>query len=968
MDPPSNSGILTRASRRNRRSTITGLANTPLGKSRRETLISEKIITNSGGNNVISDLGSASRIAPSVTNNNSNINRLNNENEYPDTNNNNNNINNVELEQDGKENLGTNNSPAKNASTNYKLEDIQSSNENTGTNYNKRSLHDEFQLDNIVSNTKRRKINGSNISGDIQDGNKSKSKRYLNNQMNHNNFNDLPMLGDLEDDDDDDEDDNDNYIQNNNGVTNSNFHSAIKNRVLDRFMDNNNSNNNNASSPSGNSDSIGDGTYPNVKDSSKLRNRDLEVAELKRSNELLTIKIATYLEDFKKIDTNGAMEEQFNKLVKWKHNYQKVSQELDQWKTKCEEVERNLKDVNDNPSLANKDKFIKLESEINVLKEENKKLQDSVLDVSKERNEFKDECDAIKYQKDTLEREKNSIALSLTTAESKMKILDSDLQARNTKVAELNGEIDLLKKELDLFKKKYEDSLENLNSLKNNSIEKVKFEADLKLKDEEISKLETKLASLNNKLKLLEESNSVDKEYFNNSITKLNKNIDEYKNLLDEKTLELKKLNTKFTEIEVESEFKINKLTRELESEKMRNSEDKEYVSKMNGQIRSLQNELLVLQDIQVEKEKLGLKCVELEKLAKSKTDDLEKLENDKIRLLNNISEMKEKIEDQKEEILRLQKKQVEAIPRFQAVNPANSIEVKELKADNEQLQSKIALLNSKLKTQNNQYLEEIDVLQKKLANSNAKLNENMKDYINLEDELSAVNEEKDRLKLKLQKIDQETAQKMDELIEENNVLKLDLNKFSKTALKYQNENTFLKDDLIALEARLKTYNKTKNTMERDIEMLKMQKDQEIKGIKKQYIQELRNLQEENLQLTENLTMFKNSISSKSRVYSGNSNNNERDSLINNLQDQLKFFKNKYDQEVSKNRDLQTMNEHYRKLVNQSTNDLRMGRMQSKNVSGKRVMEDDRFRFFDDRANVGSSNDRYRYTSSDFNI
>lgn len=962
MDPPSNSGILTRASRRNRRSTITGLVNTPLGKSKRETLIGERIITNSGSNsmnNIISDLGSASKVAPTGNNYSSRILNSNNENHQSELNN----ISNTKADSEhhGKENADNNdyfkNSGLNNSNNNQKLDTIESSNENTSTNHNKRTIHQEFQLDNNVSNNKRRKFD-ENSNNDGQTSGKSKNKRYLNNQMNHSNFNDLPMLGDLDDDDDDDDD----YLQNSNGVTNSNFHSAIKNRVLDKFMDNNS---NNLKSPNVNVDNNIPGPYQNPSEYSKLRSRDIEVGELKRSNELLTIKIATYLEDFKKIDTNGAMEEQFNKLVKWKHNYQRVSEELNEWKLKCEEIEKNLQLYIDNPSFGDKNKFTKLETEISTLKEENKKLQDSVLDVSKERNEFKDECDAIRYQKDTLERERNIIALNLTNAEHQMKILGSDLQARNVNISDLNAEVRNLHHELDLMKKKYNESLEDMSYLKANSIEKNNFEANLKLKNEEISKLEAKLLNLNNNLNFLEESASSEKAHFNISLSKLKNEVEEYKKLLNEKTLELKKLSTQYAELEVESEFKINKLKRELESETLRKNNHDEYVAKLNDQIRSLNSDLLDLQNTQIEKEKLGFKCIELERLLEIKSQALVSLNKEKATLLNTISDLNEEIKIQKREILK--KPLIQSRPDFLSVSSVNVSKHNELKEENQQLNSKISLLNNKLKSQNSQFLEEMDTLEEKLNQANAKLNENLKDYMKLEDELASVNEEKDRLKLKLQKVDQETISKMDQLLEENHLLKLDLNRFSKTAVKYQKENTYLKDDLMALESKFKKISKNNNSMEQSIELLKLQKEQDIQAIKKQYIQEMRNLQEENLQLTENLTMFKNSMSSKSRAYGRSSSNNERDLLIGNLQDQLKFFKNRYDQEVSKNKDLQTMNQHYRKLVSQSTNDLRTGRIQSMNArDSKRMGDNHQLHFFDETK--GSSNDRYRYTSSEFNI
>ena len=140
----------------------------------------------------------------------------------------------------------------------------------------------------------------------------------------------------------------------------------------------------------------------------------------------------------------------------------------------------------------------------------------------------------------------------------------------------------------------------------------------------------------------------------------------------------------------------------------------------------------------------------------------------------------------------------------------------------------------------------------------------------------------------------------------------------------------------------------------------------EVNKVKKQYIQELRNLQEENLSLTENLNIFKNSLGSQSRKYG--SGTQERDIMIKNLQDQLKFFKNKYEGEVDKNRDLQTMNEHYRKLVNQSTKELRLGRLQNPSYIQTRTMDE-----FDDLGEYTSmrdtsKKDRYRYTSSEFNF
>jgi len=90
--------------------------------------------------------------------------------------------------------------------------------------------------------------------------------------------------------------------------------------------------------------------------------------------------------------------------------------------------------------------------------------------------------------------------------------------------------------------------------------------------------------------------------------------------------------------------------------------------------------------------------------------------------------------------------------------------------------------------------------------------------------------------------------------------------------------------------------------------------------------------------------------------------------MIKNLQEQLSFFKNKYEGEVDKNRDLQTMNEHYRKLVNQSTKELRLGRLQTPSFLQTGTLDGDE----EDREYSGIKDnlkrERYRYTTSDFNF
>jgi len=713
---------------------------------------------------------------------------------------------------------------------NENLNTDEALNQNEGG--DKKLIQQEFQLDQNFSesNHKRKLDESDNNSPDMEqiDYQSSKRKKFTQKRISSNDVG--SALANLDDDDSEQDLDNEQGI---NSIEYGETHSVIKNRNLDKVKDDFNT----KSSRRIDLESI----------SKDPNNHLLELQRLKSLNENLLVKYSVLVEEQKQNGFGNVDETRLEELAKFKLKCRDLTVELN----KLKEEYRRAKEDNDVQGSASVSNEIinSLESKVHDLIEKNKKLDSIVVELTNERNTYKEESENQQYQKDALERNKSEYLVKLKAAEQSLNEIDKKLKEKDDKLDDINIENESLKSEVKTYKTNFERANKQIEDLKSDVSKSGKIESLLKVKDQTIDELKDKIDDLEIDLKRLNSFINNNKDKLSLEIEKLNKDLTESKDKLKFKINEINDLKTKYSELELETNFKINKLEKALENEKLKN---------------------------------------ELE-LANKKTGNYSK-----------------------------------------------------------------------------NLLQDIEILEEKLLHSTNKLNQSVKQNIQLEDELNNIIQERNILKKNLEKVDYQTSEKVESLIEENNALKLDMNKFSKTALKYQNESSQLKNDLNIMQKKLKQVGKDNIAMERQLQAMKEKKAFEVKKVKQQYIQELRNLQEENLSLTENLNIFRNSLGSQSRKYG--SGTQERDIMIKNLQEQLSFFKNKYEGEVDKNRDLQTMNEHYRKLVNQSTKELRLGRLQTPSFLQTGTLDGDE----EDREYSGIKDnlkrERYRYTTSDFNF
>lgn len=781
----------------------------------------------------------------------------------------------------------------------------------------KKSIQQEFQLNpNFSENSNKRKLDQSNDeSPDMDQINNQSSKRKRVSQKRVLSDDVGSALANLDDEDSDQD------VANAQGIHSIEYadtHSVIKNRNLDKVKDDLDLKSNRRMDH----DTIS-------KDST---NHLIELQRLKSLNENLLVKYSILVEEQKQNGFGNADESRLEELAKFKLKCRDLTIELNNLKDEYKKIKEDHE--RDGSSSVSNDIINSLEAKVQDLISKNKKLDSLVVELTNERNLYKEESENQQYQKDALERNKNELLVKMKTLEEKVNEMNTKVKEKDDKLDDINIENESLKSEMKTYKTSLERTNNQMTTLKDEATKVSKLEEELKGKNQTIDELRDRIDDLEIDLKRLNSSINNKKDKLTFEIEELNKDLKESKDKLKMKLNEINDLKNRYSEMDFEKNIQISKLEKALETERGKVIEDEEYVLKLKDQVKKYNATSYELSELKTDNELLR---VRLDKVMKS----LDESKQDKEILESECQSLKDEIQRMKAKELLFNETAVD------------TTELNELREENQELKSELEKHKKKTGDYNRNYVQDVEILEEKLKHASNKLSQSMKECMRLEDELSNVVDEKNALKKKLEKVDYQASSKVESLIEENNMLKLDMSKFSKTALKYQNESSQLKTDVNILQKKLKQVTKENDMMERQMHQLNEKKDFEVKKIKKQYIQELRNLQEENLSLTENLNIFRNSLGSQSRKYG--SGTQERDMMIKNLQEQLKFFKDKYEGEVDKNRDLQTMNEHYRKLVNQSTKELRLGRQQPSYNNGR--MDEDE-----------TKRDKYRYTSSEFDF
>lgn len=781
----------------------------------------------------------------------------------------------------------------------------------------KKTIQQEFQLNpGFSESTNKRKLDQSNDeSPDMDQINNQSTKRKRVTQKRILSEDVGSALANLDDEDSDQD------VANAQGIHSIEYgetHSVIKNRNLDKVKDD--------------LDHKANRRVDHDTLSKDSTNHLIELQRLKSLNENLLVKYSILVEEQKQNGFGNADESRLEELAKFKLKCRDLTVELSNLK---EEYKR-IKDEQerDGSSNVSNDVINSLEAKVQDLITKNKKLDSLVVELTNERNLYKEESENQQYQKDALERNKSELLMNLKTFEEKLKEMNKTVKEKDDKLDDINIENESLKSEMKTYKTSLERTNAQVTTLKDEASKVSKLEEQVKIKDQTIDELRDKIDDLEIDLKRLNSSINSSKDKLTSEIEALNKDLKESKERLKMKVNEVNDLKSKHSEMELEKNIHISKLEKALETERAKVIEDEEYVLRLKDQVKKHNTASYELSELKTDNELLKSRLGKVLKSLSESQQERESLESECQCLKDEVQRMKAK------ELLLNE-------------TTLDSTELNGLKLENQELKSELESYKKKTGQYNRSFAQDIEILEEKLQHASNKLSQSMKENVRLEDELSNVVDERNLLKKKLEQVDYQVSSKVESLIEENNMLKLDMNKFSKTALKYQNENSQLKTDLSMLQKKLKQVSQEGERMERQMQQLGERKDFEIKKIKKQYIQELRNLQEENLSLTESLNIFRNSLGSQSRKYG--SGTQERDMMIKNLQEQLKFFKNKYEGEVDKNRDLQTMNEHYRKLLNQSTKELRLGREQPSYAHARMAADE-------------AKRDKYRYTSSEFDF
>ena len=463
--------------------------------------------------------------------------------------------------------------------------------------------------------------------------------------------------------------------------------------------------------------------------------------------------LKTLVEDFKK-EKRQIADEKNKQLTQQKELYQKVLNENQDLHFKIESMNQNINALNNNK--------IEIEQKANNLKYQyDKKIKELVEQIQNYKNnktqleneiEIKDErliiLDkklkemALNYQKKFSEL-KNNYSVdknqNMSNYNEKLKLKDEEIMKLNVKVRSLEESIQILneEKEINNIQK-----LENEESTKN----KRKLLEQISSKDKQIFDLKKELSDLNNKM--LSELNTRKTQSMLNGLTEkeLKLKINDLQNIINEKEEQIIELQTKYNNVKYDSKRLKSKLTlANLDEEEDNDDDNGNKISNIN-----FLNQLQEMQKTYRERE---------ENLIKEKNEEIKKL-----RMRNKSLERESCIDNNKASDI---KNYLNEIKRLKNVNTILEEDLKYYKdlnkkyIENDKKKTKYEKENLKLQNLLQKKKEEIDeikinqkkleeenqMLERQLINSKGKLGEVLNELAEVESKCFHLEEEKRQMK-----------------------------------------------------------------------------------------------------------------------------------------------------------------------------------------------------------------------------
>ena len=326
----------------------------------------------------------------------------------------------------------------------------------------------------------------------------------------------------------------------------------------------------------------------------------------------------------------------------------KKNNEIEKIKTQNQELENKIKEkTTANQQLENNNKTIK--EQIIDLNIRGKNLQDEYNSLVVEKNNLVELNSQLESENKILEETNENLTNEKITLVKQLKEVKNEIKLKDENITKLNDEITELNNKIIVLKKTYDANIEQLNSKK----------AD------EINKLKSKIESIENKSK---------SEY--------DKLQNDYKTRLDNSTVQINKLRSNIKDIENKSKTDYDKL-------------QNDYKTKLNNSNAQISSKEAAIIQLEKEKEELNKKEIQLEtKISELNQTIMENnqiiKENQRIIDENNIraaeiEEEKIKIQQEREENERLRNENINILTANNEAIKQNEILIAELREKQKQ-------------------------------------------------------------------------------------------------------------------------------------------------------------------------------------------------------------------------------------------------------------------------------------------
>ena len=623
--------------------------------------------------------------------------------------------------------------------------------------------------------------------------------------------------------------------------------------------------------------------------------------ELKNENDELRYLLAQKETELENLEhTTNEVDQQSKDIIddlnKKLSQRDKIIQEMKKQKLEGDLQSKLLKSKSDEEIENLKDKQGDLNKAVDDINRENKKLQGSLEEKTKNIKQLKDKINNLteqnKKQKDDLNKEmklsqnlKNDIEelnkeierlnkiLGVNTAELedlKKELDDKNREVKNIiknkkedeeHIAKLEDE----KRDNDDIKEENEKQINDLNDQLNELKEKIENNINkINDKDEEINQLKSKINELNNKLKD-ENSNSKSKD-----------------KLIKELSLKYSNLNESLNDKDKD----ISKLEKLLKDAKKEGEKFKEIGTKLTDQGKSRDK---LIEDLKAENTKLSEKLTEEGDDIQEKDkiiDNLHKEYDDKINQLN------DQLLEEQEKVKKLQILKVDdetQCDEFTKVVDQKDEEIKEMSKLMNEIKENA---DEKLNDYNTKFKKEKDELEEDYKQQ---INELMDEIETFKDKLETKEEEITELRKKTDKV-------INDLEDENNKAISDLKKIIDDLKKEHDKNI---EDLN--KKHDKTIEEVKKKSDKNSEDAKKKNDKIIEEQKKKNDKVLDDLKKRNDKTIENLNKTIDDLKKDS--------NNAVKNLNNELKDSKKELDKAINDLKTKNKNIENLNKEHDKAI-----------------------------------------------------